>query len=270
MRVETMESKDLLHTLSGGTFTFSCHKGIECFTRCCAALQLVLTPYDIVRLKNRLGISSEEFLERHSLTRFDRHPRFPMVLLKMTSDEFRTCPFVSLEGCTVYDDRPGACRIYPLARAAQKGDSENETREKFFVVKEEHCLGFGEERTWTVESWMSDQRLGEYNRMNDRWLEIISSSISLGPAEGIPRKLQMFFMASYNLDRFRAFLFGSRFFHLFRISDETRLCLEKDDEALMNFGFNWLKFSLFGLPTMQPKSGSESANSSIRSSGWVG
>jgi len=138
-----------------------------------------------------------------------------MVLLKMALDASQACPFVSSDGCTVYDDRPGACRIYPLARAAQKADPEKAVREKFFVVKEEHCMGFEEERVWTVESWMSDQGLDEYNGMNDRWLEIISSSRSLGSKEDIPRKLQMFFMVSYNLDRFRSFLFGSRFFFNF-------------------------------------------------------
>jgi hypothetical protein len=103
---------------------------------------------------------------------------------------------------------------------------------------------------------MCDQGLDEYNRMNDRWLEIISSPRSLGPKEEISRKLQMFFMVSYNLDKFRGFLFGSRFFQLFQIPDGLRNRLEKDDVELMSFGFDWLKFSLFGLPTMQPKASS--------------
>lgn len=249
-----MKNEDLLHSLQGDTFTFSCHRNVPCFTRCCAALQLVLTPYDILRLKIRLGMSSGEFLEKHTLTRFDRHPRFPMVLLKMTTDGSQACPFVTSDGCTVYEDRPGACRIYPLARAALKGNDTKETKEKFFVVKEEHCLGFGEGPTWTVKSWMSDQGLDEYNRMNDRWLEIISSPGSMGPKEDLLRKIQMFFMVSYHLDRFRTFLFESRFFQRFQIPDELRSRIEKDDVSLMIFGFDWLKFSLYGLPTLNPKS----------------
>jgi len=247
-----MKSGELLHPLEGDRFTFSCHRNIACFNRCCAALQLVLTPYDILRLRKRLGISSGEFLEAHTHTRFDRHPRFPMVLLKMADSQ--ACPFVSPEGCTVYEDRPGACRIYPLARAARKDDHEEQAKEKFFLVREDHCLGFGEARTWTVESWMSDQGLDEYNRMNDRWLEILSLPKSLGEKADIPRKLQMFFMVSYNPDAFRAFLFESRFFQRFRIPDELRGRLEKDDMTLMTFGFDWLKFSLFGLPTLQQNS----------------
>jgi uncharacterized protein len=246
-----MTEKELLQGLKHNSFSFSCHKDMGCFTKCCAALQLILTPYDIVRMKNRLGISSDLFLESYTRTRLDRHPRFPMVLLQMNNDKAQSCPFVSSEGCGLYEDRPGACRIYPIARAAQRAGVGEQTREKFFIVKEEHCQGFGEDRLWTVESWMSDQGLASYNEMNDQWLEIISSPQSLGPEEDIPRKLQMFFMVSYNLDKFRAFLGGSRFFRRFHVPDALRVRMEKDDAALMGFGFEWLKFSLFGLPTMQ-------------------
>jgi uncharacterized protein len=250
---ETMAEKELLQGLKGNTFSFSCHKGVGCFTRCCAALQLILTPYDILRMKTRLGIPSDRFLETYTHTRIDRHPRFPMVLLRMNKDPVQTCPFVSPEGCTVYEDRPGACRIYPLARAAQRTPIREETKEKFFIVKEKHCQGFEEDRLWTVESWISDQGLNPYNEMNDQWLEIISSPQSLGPKAGIPRKLQMYYMVSYNLDSFKTFLLGSRFFQRFQVPHPLRVRMEQDDLALMGFGFQWLKFSLFGLPTMQMK-----------------
>ena len=246
-----MTNRELLHCLEGETFTFSCHKGISCFTKCCAALQLLLTPYDILRMKNRLGVSSERFLDDFTQTRLDRHPRFPMVLLRMNQGPEQTCPFVSPGGCTLYEDRPGACRIYPLARAAQKAYAGQETSEKFFLVKEKHCRGFEQDQLWTVKSWTADQGLDLYNKMNDQWLEIISSPHSLGPAKSIPRKLQMYFMVSYNLDKFRAFLFGSGFFQRFKVPEGVQLEVKRDDAALMGFGFQWLKFSLFGIPTMQ-------------------
>ncbi|MBN2033049.1 MAG: YkgJ family cysteine cluster protein [Deltaproteobacteria bacterium] len=248
-----MSENELLQLLQGNTFHFSCHKSIECFTKCCAALQLVLTPYDIMRMKTRLGIASDLFLETYTVTRIDRHPRFPMVLLKMTDDAAQTCPFVTSAGCALYEDRPGACRIYPLARAAQRKSMGDETKETYFLVRENHCRGFEEDHLWTVQSWMSDQGLTPYNTMNDQWLEITCSPRSLGPVREIPSKLQMFFMVSYNLDKFRRFLFGSRFFQRFYAPDDLQAQIEKDDVALMGFGFEWLKFSLFGLPTIKIK-----------------
>ena len=47
--------------LEGNRFRFRCHKEIPCFTECCAKLDLLLTPYDVLRIKNRLKIDSEEF-----------------------------------------------------------------------------------------------------------------------------------------------------------------------------------------------------------------
>ena len=38
-------------------FKFLCHKDVKCFTKCCKGINIVLTPYDIIRLKNRLQLS---------------------------------------------------------------------------------------------------------------------------------------------------------------------------------------------------------------------
>lgn len=237
--------------LKGNTFNFRCYKGIECFTRCCANLNLILTPYDILRIKNRLGVSSDNFLDKYTDQVMDSQSRFPMVRLKMNQDEKKSCPFVSPDGCTIYEDRPGACRIYPLGRASTKPDVRKNALEKFFLVVEDHCLGFQEDREWTVDEWMKHEGIHEYNAMNDQWLEIITSQKSLGPEKDHHRKMQMFFMGSYNLDRFRDFVFKSRFFQLFDVDADTRQSLASDDVAVMQFAFKWLKFSLFGDKTIQ-------------------
>ena len=43
-------------------FTFKCHPGVSCFTLCCRGINIILTPFDIIQMKNRLGLSSHEFL----------------------------------------------------------------------------------------------------------------------------------------------------------------------------------------------------------------
>ncbi len=245
--------KDVFEPLKRSHFRFLCHRDMECFTRCCAALSLVLMPYDILRLKNRLGLSSEKFLNAYTEMRFDRHPRFPMVVLKMKDEEGGKCPFLTSEGCAVYEDRPSACRIYPIGRAAMNPGNAAGTQEKYFVVREEHCLGFSEDHDWTIEDWLADQGLKEYDEMNAAWLDIVTSNQSLGPEKDIPRKLQMFGMASYNLDRFRGFVFKSRFLDLFDVSTELRDRIDSDDNALLAFAMDWLKFSLFGMKTMKPR-----------------
>ena len=42
-------------------FRFRCRKGIACFNKCCEDTDILLTPYDLLRLKNRLDLSSRFF-----------------------------------------------------------------------------------------------------------------------------------------------------------------------------------------------------------------
>jgi Fe-S-cluster containining protein len=180
--------------------------------------------------------------------------RFPVVTLQMAADENRRCPFVTQDGCTVYEDRPGACRIYPVGRGAVKVEGEATVRERFFLVREAHCLGFQEDREWTLAQWTADQAVDEYNTMNDAWMQIFTVKKELGENREVQSKLKMFYMASYNLDRFREFIFQSRFLTLFDIAPNLTERLASDDVALMRFAFEWLRFSLFGERTLQVKS----------------
>lgn len=235
--------------LEGRSLKFACHPGVSCFNECCADLKLALTPYDILRLKNRLNISSDQFLETYVVDDPESQGRFPRVLLKMGSSPRRPCPFVTPDGCSVYEDRPGACRTYPLGRGSAKGG-----REMFFVVQEDHCQGFQEDKVWDIDEWLADQGLTPYNQMNDQWMEVITSRASLGAPEQIVRKVQMFYMASYNLDRFRSFVFQSRFLEMFALPSGMVDQVRRDETALLTLAFNWLRFALFGEKTLIPKS----------------
>lgn len=239
--------------LEDGVFHFRCHPGISCFTECCARLHLILTPYDILRMKHRLALRSDEFLDRYAETFTKDGTRFPMVKLRMGQDQEGRCPFVTPEGCAIYEDRPGACRLYPVGRAAAAVQGQKTARERFFIVVEPHCQGFKEKTKWTVDEWLAHEGVREYMAMNDAWLEIVSSPKSLGPEAHLQQKHQMFFMASYNLDGFRRFIFKSLFLTRFEVPSSLQEAMATDDVALMKFGFEWLKFSLFGEKTIQPK-----------------
>lgn len=259
--MNTINRQPIFEPIAGDTFRFSCHKGIPCFTECCAKLHLILTPYDILRIKNRLKLPSDAFLERYTDTDTFNHSMFPMVRLKMKEDKNQTCPFVTEEGCTIYEDRPGACRLYPLGRASTIVDSEKNAREKFFIVHEPHCLGFQQEKSWKMEDWLNHEGVTQYSAMNDQWLEIVTSSKGIGYRNDTTRKSQIFFLASYNLDKFRKFIFESRFFDLFEVASDLKKKMGRDDVILMRFAFDWLKFSLLGQKTIQIKSTAVSSKS---------
>ena len=102
----------------GESFCFSCHPEVHCFCDCCQQLELALTPYDVVRLKDVLGLTGKEFLDQYAVIEYEEGDIFPRVYLAMQNDGRESCPFVSVDGCTVYEGRPSACRTYPLRRAA--------------------------------------------------------------------------------------------------------------------------------------------------------
>ncbi|MFH0786105.1 MAG: YkgJ family cysteine cluster protein [Pseudomonadota bacterium] len=243
---QTMTTQEPFDYLEGDSFSFACHPGVSCFTECCRDLNLVLTPYDILRLKKSLGLTSSDLLDQFTIIKPNEHNGFPAVCLKMKDDERRTCPFVTPAGCSIYADRPGACRIYPLGRASSRTKGQEGAREFYFVVRESHCQGFREPRSWTTAAWSQDQGLTPYTFYNDLWTEIITCKGTLPSPEAAAQKLQMFFMASYNLDQFRQFVFKSTFLKRFVIPEETVGKVEGDEEELLKLAFQWLKFVLFG------------------------
>jgi len=248
-----MIDQALMQSIPDRKFRFACHKDLPCFTKCCANLNLVLTPYDVLRFKNRLNLSSEEFLENYTTSYVDEAYGVPVVKLKMNDDENRRCPFVSPDGCAVYEDRPGACRLYPLGRAASKIFEGHPAGEYYFVVKESHCLGFNEKQEWTVQEWIINQGMDEYNAINDFFMNITAGRRAKTIKALSDQQLQMFYMACYNLDEFRRFVFETTFLDKFDIAQDVLNHIETDNMKLMEFAFQWLKFSLFGEKTLQIK-----------------
>src|SRR5512146_117768 len=99
-------------------FKFRCHKGVSCFTACCNNINIVLPPYDLLRLRKRFNMTSEDFIREHCDIEILAKTLLPVIMLKMKNDGKRSCPFVTPEGCSVYEDRPSTCRYYPVGMAA--------------------------------------------------------------------------------------------------------------------------------------------------------
>lgn len=148
-------------------FNFACHLGVSCFARCCRNADMYLYPYDIIRLKSRLDITSSEFLRQYTLVAFRENPYFPSVMLKMSDSEDKACLFLKRDGCSVCEDRPFLCRAYPLARAVTRYGDGKQRGVCYFIARHEYCMGHQESRKWTVGSWMTDQKLDAFNAMND-------------------------------------------------------------------------------------------------------
>ena len=246
--------KDLPKLEPTDKFTFACHSGLACWRKCCSNVSLFLTPFDVLRMKRKLGIPSEEFLEKYTTSHIRDNFGLPMVMLKMNEDEEKTCQFLKKDGCGIYEDRPFGCRTYPLGQATCEKTSKPQVLEdNFFNVKEDFCLGHDEPKEWTVAEWYKDQGLDEHNEINHAFQEISLNANIWKDRDIDPKKLDMFYMASYDLDRFRRFVLESTFLDTLEVEPETLEKIRTDDEALLQFAFRWLKFFILGEGTIKPK-----------------
>lgn len=221
------------------SFAFSCGLDRACFTECCRMLDLVLFPYDVLRLKRGLAISAAEFLERHAVVEDDGI--FPSVCLAMIDDGRASCPFVTGKGCAVYRDRPAACRFYPIGRGMSPTGSP--PREQFVLVRESHCLGHDQGTLHNIAQWREGQGLSPYIRANDRFGRLLQGMVVKGKTLDT-RQRQVYLSCLYDLDGLRQRL---------REGDPDLAGFpagyRDEDEPLLEAAVDWLALTLPSLGT---------------------
>jgi Fe-S-cluster containining protein len=218
-------------------FTFSCDRTLPCFNTCCRDINIFLTPYDVLRMRKSLWIPSDEFLQKFTVA-FLGDDGIPLVALKMKEDKDKTCPFVGPEGCTVYQDRPWSCRMYPVFPVSVE-------EEEFLIEEKLTCHGFRCTKTSTVRRWKKDQDITKYDLMNDAYKKITLHDFFLRGNKLDPGMSKLMYNTCYDLDAFKRFVLGSRFFDIYDLDEQTMEALKKDDEELLKFAYRWVAFNVF-------------------------
>ncbi len=231
------------------SFCFTCSPDSPCFNECCRDLNQFLTPYDILKLKQHLDMTSDAFLETYTSESTGPNTGLPIIYLKPDYRDHMKCPFVTESGCRVYPARPSSCRTYPLARAVSRSRETGERTEHWAVMREEHCKGFENGKSQTVQDWIDDQKIEEYNEMNDEMMELIAlkNSTLSGPLDMMSRKI--FHMALYDLDTFRSHVFEKNLLNnpAFVVDKGELENAKTNDLALLKIGMRWVKFKIFGM-----------------------
>lgn len=195
MRVEHLEQ--LARDLEAGkvpvlgpedTFTFACHM----CGRCCANTDILLSPYDLVRLRRHLGCTTTDLIEKGLVEVFPGgRSRLPLAMIgfRPIGKDLTVCPFLAhvvdrdrleqrlggrpkptledLEAarvpdkmaCAVYPARPAVCRSSPLGRVtafdpgAREGPARGEQK-VILVSLGPYCQGMRAAARVTVEEWL--------------------------------------------------------------------------------------------------------------------
>jgi Fe-S-cluster containining protein len=229
-------------------FTFRCDPTIDCFGHCCQDVSILLTPYDALRMKKALGIDSSEFMEKYTSVAYSAEKRVPVVFLKMNESD-KKCQFISEKGCGVYTNRPWACRMYPLGMA-ERSTSDGAAERFYFVVKEELCHGHGKGCECSVSEFIDGQRVEPYDVMQSPFRRLLAAAAEHKEALTTDQ-CAMYYMALYDLDRFRRFVFETRFLSMFDLDEARVNALRTDDEELLELAVEWLAFGLFQRKSMR-------------------
>ncbi len=226
-------------------FTFACHRGLDCYTSCCRDVNIFLTPNDVIRLKKAMGLTSTEFLHKYTDLVVVTGRHLPLIQLKMDENNDKRCFFVRSHGCLYYADRPWACRMFPLDERPDGG---------FTVVAEpSKCHGLAKGDDWQVKEWLKDQGAiqskeadGSYDGLAGhhllRNLDITNDQI-----------LQMIVTALWDVDGFRKMVLNSSFLDKFDLEPERIDAIKTSDVAMLDLGYDWVRFGMLGQKTLKLK-----------------
>ena len=246
-----MEGKGLTVLKSEDVFRFNCNENVDCFTRCCRDITVFLTPYDVLRMKTALHLSSGEFLAAHTATLIG-DTGLPVVVLKMLDNDEKSCPFVKSSGCMIYPDRPWSCRIYPL-QPESTPLTEKAGKVFYSIMDVPFCLGLKADKTLSLSKYIEEQGIPVYMEMETLFKKISTNNRLLKEKVTNKKIQEMYFMACYDLDRFRRFVLESTFLDRFDIDPQTVAEIKSDDVALYRFSIKWLEYGLLAQDVMKVK-----------------
>ena len=97
--------------------------GCKGCSACCHKMKenIVLDPYVIWRMQTKANLYFDLLLAGH--VRLSMVDGLVLPVLAMTGGLEEACTFLNNEGrCSIYDARPGICRVFPLGRRYEDGD----------------------------------------------------------------------------------------------------------------------------------------------------
>ncbi len=218
-------------------FAFACHDALPCFTQCCKDVNIYLTPYDVLRLRQSLGIGSSEFLSKHTRSFLSKATNIPVVQLLMDGGTL-FCPFVAQKGCRVYENRPWACRMFPL----DLGSTDGQFR---VITNKERCKGLFERSKVSVGNWLQAQGVLEYAEMDRAFQSVVPTRFKPGAPmnEGLGRLL----FIAYDLDRFGELIKDGRFTKFHDVDENALTLAMKDAKELLKLSFRYIRTQMDAL-----------------------
>jgi len=228
-------------------FTFACHKGMECYRSCCRDVTIFLSPYDVLRFKKALELTSKDLLEKYTNLVVIKGKQLPLVQLRMNKKDNKQCFFLREHGCQYYSHRPWACRMFPLDEYTSGGFK--------IIPSSKRCHGLTKGDLWTVKNWLIDQGATQSKEMDGSWDSLSGHHMMHGLDITNNQVQRMIITSLFDIDTFREFVFKSSFLNRFDLDQEIIDTCKTNDIALLDLGYAWVRFGLLGQKSLKLKNG---------------
>ncbi len=176
METIQIQGRDVELKTENDSFKFKCQ---QCGS-CCKGSSLIINPYDLIILSKKFNMPLKDFKAKYTKQVIDKNNNIPKLLLKTKQG----CIFLKENKCSIYNERPAACRFYPLGLYKQNNEF------YYFVGGSHICIKEGE-REILVKDYINQELGEELVQINKTWLDFETLLIN----SKAPLKSQRFILA---------------------------------------------------------------------------
>jgi len=149
------------------TFQFSC----EACGNCCRkrAEPILLTGIDILNIARAKQITTRDVIEKYTTTYIGGSSKLPLAVLKEREYD-GSCSFLRAGKCSIQNDKPIVCRMYPLGRYF---DPRDDSVNYFMIDGGAQCGNPDTAKTWTLKEWLDAFDIKKYDDDTLVWNQVL-------------------------------------------------------------------------------------------------
>ena len=142
-------------------FSFTCKQCGKCCTR--RNEPIMITGVDLFYMARALKVNQMDFIKANCLVYIGDGSKLPVMVLKETKTG--RCPLLKNNRCSVHDDKPTVCKLYPLGRFTTSDENDSY---KYFIQPVE-CAGCHNAKEQTLKKWLDSFGINDRDEASKRW-----------------------------------------------------------------------------------------------------
>lgn len=143
------------------TFTFTCAMCGGCCRK--RTEPIVLNGFDTFRIAKALNMAPFDAIKKYTKGYVGKDSHLPLVVLDERQDG--SCKLLHKGKCTVHDNKPIVCAIYPLGRFLKPEDSEF----SYFIAHPSCVDTQTEGKKWTLQEWLDSFNIPQADLESKAW-----------------------------------------------------------------------------------------------------